>query len=255
VLATVFLYAYLMKNHLAATCRALKELLSAEGGPEGLHTPRGYRHMGLIILDAVFSLQANYDAIVVPLLQRYCEAEPNLLWSTKDSDAGPEHTAQDLLDFLASLDGENRLSLLNRQITPGTARSRSGPVLKADAVIRIAETLVSQGISTRDEFRHAVESDIEKSVGSVEQAVCAVPGIGIACWRYLLNLSGAQAVKPDTMILRWLEKTLGERPFPKAAARLIEDATAQLQDEGMDVTVRQMDHLIWRTESGRARPA
>jgi hypothetical protein len=120
---------------------------------------------------------------------------------------------------------------------------------------RVAELLVSQGISTRDDFRHAVESDIEKSVGSVEQAVCAVPGIGIAGRRYLLNLSGAQAVKPDTMILRWLKRTFGERPFPKAAARLIEAATAQLQEEGMDVTVRQMDHLIWRSESGRARPA
>ena len=242
-----------MKNYSVTTHQALKKLISAEGGPKGLPTPRGYRHMSLIVLDAVFSLRANYDAIVVPLLQRYCEADPKISWSTKDDTTRPEHTAQDLLDFIATLDSNGRLRLFNRQITPGTSRSKNGPMLKADAVIQIAEALTKQKISTRNEFKRAVESDIAKSIGTVEKAVCAVPGIGVACWRYLLNLSGAQAVKPDTMILRWMEKVLGERPNPKAAAQLIEETTARLRDEEINVTVRQIDHLIWRTESGRGR--
>jgi len=244
-----------MENNAASTYRALKKLISDEGGPDALDTPRGYRHLGISILDAVFSLQANYDTTVVPLLQRYCEAAPSLSWPTRDDISGPEHTAQDLLDLLGTLDNKSRFNLLNRQIAPGTSRSKRGPMLKADAVIRVAEVLVSQGVFTRDEFTQVTDSDNEKSSKSLEKSVCATPGIGVACWRYLLNLSGTQAVKPDTMILRWMAKTLGERPSPKAAAQLIEDATVRLRKDGVDVTVRQIDHLIWRTESGRVPSA
>ena len=238
-----------MKYSTENTRDALKKLISADGGAETLKTPRGYPHMGVIILDAVYSLQANYDSTVVPLLQRYCKkAAPELSWPPTENNA-PEHTAQDLLAFLSRLDSEARLVLLNRQLAPGTSRSRKGPVLKVDAAIAVAKTLVAEGISTRDDFvRRAHEPDVEKKVRDV-------PGIGIACWRYLLNLSGAETVKPDTMILRWLNKTLGEQHSPKAAAKIIEDATALLQDEGVDVTVRQIDHLIWRTQSEKSRGA
>ena len=236
-----------MNNSTKITREALKKLISADGGAETLKTPRGYPHMGFIILDAVYSLQANYRSTVEPLLQRYCKkAAPELLWPLTEGH-GPEHTAQDLIDFVSNLDVEARLVLLNRQLAPGTSRSRKGSVLKADAAIAVAKTLVAEGISTRDDFvKRAHEPDVEKKVRDL-------PGIGIACWRYLLNLSGAETVKPDTMILRWLNGTLGEQHSPEAAARIIEDATALLQDEGIDVTVRQIDHLIWRTQSEKSR--
>jgi hypothetical protein len=237
-----------MKNVTKSTRDALRRLIAADGGAEALKTPGGYPHMGVIILDAVYSLQANYDSTVVPLLQRYCEAVPGLSWPLPEG-RRPEHTAQDLIDFLTTLDIEARLDLLNRQLAPGTSRSRKGPVLKVDAAIAVAKTLLAEGISTRDDFvQRAHEPHVEKKVRDL-------PGIGIACWRYLLNLSGAENVKPDTMILRWLNGTLGEQHSPKAAAKIIEDATALLQGEGIHVTVRQIDHLIWRTQSEKSRQA
>ncbi len=67
----------------------------------------------------------------------------------------------------------------------------------------------------------------------------------------MLSLSGVEISKPDTMILRWLREVTGEASTPTDAGALIEMATARLQAGGMDVTVRQVDHLVWRKASGR----
>lgn len=67
----------------------------------------------------------------------------------------------------------------------------------------------------------------------------------------MLNLSAVEVSKPDTMVLRWLRDVIGNNLDDVAGAALIEGTTEQLQDEGLPVTVRQIDHLVWRKASGR----
>lgn len=225
---------------------ALSALIEEAGGHALLIQPRGYQHLGLILLDAVFSLRANYDTVVLPLLKRYCDAAPGIAWPPPDTAGSTEHTAQDLLDFLSSLTAKARHDLLNRQIAPGTDRSREGSVTKVDVVMQLASVLVKRhSISTREQFvAVAVDS-------SVKRSALEIRGAGQACWRYLLNLSGVEKSKPDTMILKWLMVETGSSLPPDEAAELIEKATRRLQQQGMPITVRQADHLIWRKASGR----
>jgi 3-dehydroquinate dehydratase len=226
---------------------ALADLIKEAGGPAVLVEPRGYHHLGLIILDAVFSLRADYDTVVLPLLKRYCDAAPGISWPPPVHAGSIEHTAQDLLDFLASQTVETRLDLLNRQIAPGTNRGREGSVTKVDAAMRLAAVLVKRhNISTREQFvAAAVDSSVKRSALDIR-------GVGQACWRYLLNLSGVEKSKPDTMILRWLKNEAGSTLPPDEAAELIEKVARRLQQQGLAVTVRQVDHLIWRKASGRS---
>jgi hypothetical protein len=231
---------------LTRASEALSELIAEAGGARRLVTPRGYPHMGLVILDSMFSLQADYDIVVVPLLRRYCEKAPGLSWPLCADPGTPEHTARDLLGLLESLDVGQRLDLLNRQIAPGTSRGTGGRVTKAEAVMRIARVLVKDGISSRRDFRDAVESGTD-----VGKNVLEIRGVGFACWQYMLSLSGVEKSKPDTMIVRWSARELGQQLSPKTIAGLIEQATDSLQTVHPGVTVRQVDHLIWRKESGR----
>ncbi len=66
-------------------------------------------------------------------------------------------------------------------------------------------------------------------------------------WRYLLLLAGADEVKPDRMICRFVARALGCSAVASATAAVLVREAAGL----LGVPVRVLDHAIWRWESGR----
>ncbi len=235
-----------MADHLEATTSAIEALVAEAGGVDRLSTPRGWPHLGLVIIDAVFSLRADYDSIVKPLLAHYCDAAPDLDWATASEPSRPEHDAQRLIDVLEPMTVEQCCDLLNRQVGPGTAKQGRPGLPKAVIVVEVAQVLVGRRVFSRSDFATAAVAD-----PGLEWKVRRVPGVGFACWKYMLNLSGVEVSKPDTMVLRWLRDVIGVTPDAVAGAALIEGATERLQDDGLPVTVRQVDHLVWRKASGR----
>lgn len=219
---------------LLAYCR--QELLA----PDRWRRPTGYPNsLALCVLDAVWSLGANYDLHVTPILKRY-----------RDYRRGEGHDpetdgASDLLGVYQRLGGPTgfRQAVGNNQ----RAYPRSHAPFKADTVHQAAEALHSQGINTAAQLRDAVAS----AHGDLKRAWRAVPGLhsSLTGWRYLLLLAGIEQVKPDRMILRFVAKALDV-----PAARLSEDRAATLLAAVADawpVSVRLLDHSIWRYESGR----
>lgn len=93
-------------------------------------SPDGYQHdLDLVILDAIFSVNATYDTTVRPMVLRYAEQRPR--------QAGG--TASDLLDAIESAGGAEPFAvnvLRNSQRTS----PRDG-ILKADAAL---EAVASQ---------------------------------------------------------------------------------------------------------------
>lgn len=235
-----------MSDPLTATVDGLVALIDDAGGIDRLITPRGWPHLGLVIIDAVFSLQADYGTIVKPMLKRYCEEAPGLTWATAGDDSVPEHDASHLVDFLGPLALEERSRILNRQVGPGTAHGGREGYPKAQIVVDLARSLVDHRVVTRADFVAAAASD-----PGLEWVVRRVPGVGFACWKYMLNLAGVQSAKPDTMVMRWLAEVTETDLDEVTAATLIEDATSRLQATGLPVTVRQIDHLVWRKASDR----
>lgn len=239
-----------MADQLEQVEVALAALVNEAGGPDAVITPRGWQHMGLVIIDAVYSLQADYDTVVMPMLKRYCDAAPDLDWVTVDDPSRAEHDAKRLIEFLGPMDVERRCEIFNRQIGPGTARTGRPGRLKAEIVVDVAGVLVDHNAGTVDKFAIA-----SVDCPQLKAEFLRIPGVGIACWKYMLNLSKVEAIKPDTMVLRWLDQTLGFTPTPSDGAVLIEAATVRLQDRGLKVTIRQIDHLVWRKASGRSLTA
>lgn len=229
-------------DHQQKVTEALRSLVVQAEAEGALITPRGYSHLGIAILDAVFSLRSRYDSVVVPALKRYCEAA-GLDWSDLDS-VQPEHGAQALVDFLGPKSTEERCEILTKHVAPGTNTR------KADLCVEIAQVFVDNGVDTHTSL--AVE--LEKPP-DLEWQIRNLAGVGPATWRYLLNLSRVEKVKPDTMIVRWVSEVLGETVGQKEAARLIEVAAAEIQGQGDDPSVRTLDHLVWRKQSKRSLTA
>lgn len=218
----------------------IKALIDDAGGVTHLTTPRGYPHLGLAILDSMFSLRARYDTVVVPILMRYCEANDAISWVQRFESIQPEHGAQALLDFLGPMTTDERCAVLSKHVAPGTS------VPKADVCVQIAEVLVANGVKTHTELGTVLAEQ-----PGLKWDVRKISGVGEAAWRYLLNLSSIEKVKPDVMMIRWVQDQLGRSVGQAEAADLVETATGMLQSGGLDVSVRTVDHLIWRTQSGR----
>lgn len=220
---------------------ALLGLCDLEGGPGHVSVPRGYAHLGLSIIDSIYSLRAVYESHVIPAIDAYCAAVPELRPATARFDESlRDHGATELL---AATDGKNEEQLMtllggNRQVAPGTLTR------KAVVVREVARAFCGAGVGSR------VELERDWETGAAKLAVTSVKGVGPAAWRYILLLSGIERVKPDTMITRWVRRVAGDQSIaPAAAGELLEHAAASL---GPDVlTIRAADHLVWRYESGR----
>jgi hypothetical protein len=215
-------------------------------------SPTRYASVPLCVLDAVFSLNARYQATRrVP--ERYCRHFGLPLWRPRAEvpPAGQQHTVS---DFLANLEhgGAEAFAvevLRNRQRTS----TRNG-ILKAEAAGRFARALADHGVQELQDVGAAATN------GRLEAAVQAVPGQGSGIsLTYFFMLAGSDdLVKPDRMLGRFLRRSLGRRVGPEETQELLAAATAQLRLRYPQLTPGLLDQAIWQQErrtAVRRRPA
>ncbi|WP_406504113.1 hypothetical protein [Streptomyces sp. NBC_01602] len=213
--------------------------------------PRGPRwaHTSLCVLDAVFSINAHYERHTVPTCHRYA-AWAGISGPLSGSAQLPVTDEQPLQSFATHIQthGEAAFSseiLQNRQ---RTRANRDAP-LKAEAARGYAEILVSHGIATLADV-NVLLADLDK-LKAAEHDLSMVAGHGSgARLAYLWMLLGDDSrIKPDRMVLRWLQAVLHRTATTSEAIRLIAEAAARL-----GCTPWELDHAIWQHQrSFRAR--
>lgn len=178
------------------------------------------------LIDAVFSTRARYETVVRPLLGRW-----------HDSGLGSGRLSSLLVcgpDKLADV-------LKNRQLVPG--RSHNRPT-KVEAVLDVAARMVDAQLDTPEEIRAAAKDHTH-----VRRLIQETSGVGPAQSSYFLMLLGVSGVKADTMVTRWVERTLGSGSLPpEKVEALVAAAAKELKKSATD-----LDHAIWRTESTKRR--
>ena len=208
--------------------------------PAQWRIPDGYPHgLAMCLLDAIWSLGVHYDRHVVPVLTRY-----RTLRQAAHADADRD-TATALLAVIHQAGGPEAFAdlLQNKQRTS----TRPGAPLKAAAVEQAAQVFVERGIDTPASLLSEVASDHDE----LKRKWREIPGqrssdVG---WRYLLLLAGAQEVKADRMVRRFVTEALGGAPVNATrAAELLAAAASRLS-----VEVRALDHAVWRYQRRRPR--
>jgi hypothetical protein len=213
---------------LAEECDRLLPLGSAELGVE-----YGYRSLPECVIDAVYSINAHYSG-VRNVVRRY-----------EEHVCGRELTITEFLVLLGSRSADELAESFFRN------RARTSPrsgILKAEAVVRFAGALQGAGIETRGDVQ-------EPRTSHAQRRVLTIPGqrSGLS-WRYFLMLAGAQdLVKPDRMILGFLEDVLDRRFTADEAQWLLGAASSILAQTYPEITPRGLDHQIWRFQ--RERPS
>lgn len=207
---------------------------------------RRWVSLSLCIADAVWSIGANYDSVVVPLTRNLAAT----LGVAQPTVPATDPIGVDPLPLtrIVELGIDELTALTNRQRT-----SALGGILKSEAVLRHARVFVEHGVTTRAQ---AVDLFTDTSrFDALDTALRSIPGEGADAVRrgYLWMLIGHDdLIKPDRMVLRWLAQH-GLDVDPAGASDVIAQLIAPVSQRlGRQATAWEIDHALW--SAGRDLP-
>ena len=202
-----------------------------------------WAHLSLCVLDAVFSIGVRYASA-----RRVCEryaAHRGL--EPRQRHPGRAVDEQPLALFVADIDAEgveafaSASSVIGIGQAPAAASSRPKP---RSCTPRHWWTRTSpHGVMQRSwSAPHGVPSSRSTCGGSQETVGTTYGWASCGC---SLATSGRR-IKPDRVVLEWLEGVLGRRSDPTEARRLIVNAADELGHPPRD-----LDHAIWTVQRER----
>ena len=197
-------------------------------------TPEGYPDsLALCIIDSLYSTGSHYTS-VVNVINRYREAH------------GHTDGAEALLRSITEAGGpKGWAESVARNEKP--AHTGPGAPLKADVIEQAARLMLDLGIDTVNELVDTVK-DSPKDNAVLDGWRRLPSQSSKVTYYYLLILAGLPSVKPDRMVLRFLERALG------ASIEIDTERAVQLISAAADVlgvSPSVLDHVVWRAASGR----
>ena len=198
----------------------------------------GYSHLPLCVIDAVFSIGVNYRS-TENTVARFCKHVGIVSQTTVHP---PEIDAQLSIERFLQINeyygvkGMAEIVYRNRQRT-----SPKNGILKAEAVLRFSEALLKFGVNYLQDVPKVFNSR------NFESTITSIPGqsSGISL-KYFYMLAGSEDfVKPDRMIVRFVEWAIGRTPSADECQELITAASRVLAREYPHITPRKLDYAIW----------
>lgn len=233
--------------------------------------PKEYNYpcLPLCLIDAVWSIGAQYRAVqnVIDRYWRYLASSNMKGVSSSDSWEDAErcvldnrHTIEDLIELFESLpNATNSPSHISKEEAEANAfadkvarnrqrTSTTSGILKAQAVLECAKVLKRFGITKIDDFKKSVKNP--EKLSEIEKEFAGVPGQGSGIsFRYLGMLCGSDTIKPDRHILAFLKDTLDREIKKEEASDIFQQARKELEAEGVDISLREMDYLVWNSRA------
>jgi hypothetical protein len=232
-----------MPERIAQYCKVHLNLQNAELSEEYY-----YRSLPFCIIAAVFSLAARYSSTTNAVL-RFCNVEGLQRLRQHGSpypDTGEQYSVSQLVEFLSGYDDYRQIATEvfdNRQRT-----STKNGILKAEAVHSFARVLLHYHVNYFQDIPTVISS------AQFESDIRNIPGqtYGTSL-KYFFMLAGEEnMVKPDRMILRFLWRVIGNQASQQNAQAWLSQALQILNRPYSTLTLRKLDHEIWKYEKSMA---
>ena len=203
------------------------------------------RSLPICILDAVFSIGANYNSTwrVGDRYIKYYNLELKSFGDVNEGESDKsEHTITDLLQ---NVEQSQSIETFASEILQNTQRtSPTNGILKAQAALDIANIMKRNNINTISDFQN------NKDKAKLNEEILSVHGqsSGIML-KYLYMLAGdVNTCKPDRWLHRFLQTFYPEIQLDDIQS-LMTDTVAELKEYRPEVTVRMLDNAIWKYAS------
>ena len=218
---------------LAQFCKENLDLANTQLGEE-----YGYPNVPLCVIDAVFSIGVNYTS-TRNTVKRFC----SYCGISEATSSCPEEAIQFSVSDLITLYDNHGVQYMAERVYQNFQRtSTKHGILKAEAVLRFSRILLRYGVDFLQ--------DVDKVIGipDFEGEIKQIPGqrSGISL-RYFYMLTGSgDFVKPDRMVVRFIETAIGKSLGIEECHEALVRACELLGDEYPALKPRDLDNLIWK---------
>jgi hypothetical protein len=220
---------------IVANCRKFLDL-------DSLALPDEYRYAGLphCVLDAVFSIGVRYESTRKVVI-RYCERR-KIVRIRPSAALPPRDTQEPLSKFIGYVDSKGSARFARYIVANLQRTSTKAGILKAEAARLFAEVLQSFKVEYLQDLK-TVEND-----NTLDRDLRSIPGMssGIAIQYFWMLAGSDHLIKPDRMVLRFIESAIG-RPFHSTAqaGTLVRAVVKVLNETYPHLTPRLLDYGIW----------
>lgn len=231
-----------MPERIAQYCRDHLDLQHAELSEEYY-----YRSLPYCIIDAVYSLAANYNSTRNTVI-RFCKHQGLERLRPKKSpypETIEQYSVRQFEELLSSYNdyGQVAAELFdNRQRTS----TRNG-ILKAEAVHGFAKVLLQYNVNYFQDIQTVATSE------QFDRNICNIPGqtYGTSLTYFFMLSGNENMVKPDRMIWRFLFRIIQNETEQRRLQAWFWEALQILNETYPLLTLRQLDHEIWKYERSR----
>ena len=225
--------------------RILADYLENHFDLASIELPKEYNYtcFPLCLLDAVFSIGANYQS-TMNVVKRYCDQYTLTPFGKRDS---VNHTTVDLIKNICCSGSE----VFATDIVKNCQRTSSvNGILKAEAVLQCADVFRKHQINTIFDFNSKLNEQIENEFRKVKGQSS---GISLS---YLKMLCGDEnTLKADRHVRNFLYEVLSCSFSVEEAQAVVQSCVEQLRKKTTDgyaeINVRKIDYLIWEYMSKR----
>lgn len=200
-----------------------------------------YASLPLCAVDSIFSIGVRYEGVTntIERLTNYYDIDIR----AKRKNKIPEIKDQISTTEFLNLFGDDTIEFLTTQVFKNKQRtSTASGILKVEATIKFIKVL--------KDFSVEYYQDIEKVINNKSFDFCIknIPGqsSGISL-KYFFMLAGSKdLIKPDRMVIRFLQTASGGHKYNLADCQTVLSAvTLELKKQGYDLTPQLVDNAIW----------
>jgi hypothetical protein len=200
-----------------------------------------YNSLSLCVIDAVFSIGIRYT-ITRNVVEKFC-TKLGIEKLRQYGGAYPQVENQFSIESLLHLYKQFTID----EITDTFFRSRNRTsskhgILKSEAVLYFARVL--------SDFKVNYFQDLPPLIGDIEfeYSIKKIPGqsSGISTSYFYMLAGEENFIKPDRMIIRFIESAIQRIVAPGEASCLIVNTHEILKEEFPTLTPRMLDHEIWK---------
>ena len=200
-----------------------------------------YQSLPFCVIDAVFSLGVRYEGTRRTVMS-YCDYF-NLQRIRKDRKMLPPKEEQEPVEaFKKKIESLGIERFANEIFHNRQRTSTKGGILKSEAVLKFASVLTRFGVNYFQDVPKVIRDE------RFEREIRNIPGqkSGMSL-RYFFMLCGSdELIKPDRMILRFMEAPLKRVVDADKAQLLLSKVATYLRSSYPNLTPRLLDQEIWK---------
>lgn len=203
-----------------------------------------YQSLSLCVIDAVFSIGVKYTSTRQTVI-KYCDYY-SLKRIRDDFSSLPLESEQETISQLITKIEKKGIDEFTNEVFKNRQRtSTSNGILKTEAVLRFANVLKDFNVEYLQDLSIIIANT------QFEDEIKKIPGqkSGISLSYFFMLAGSSDFIKPDRMIIRFLENALNRKVQLDEAIYLLKETTKDLKNQFPDITPRLLDHQIWRKMS------